>query len=599
MKKIIVCMLAIILAAPLVEAGYMKALFLYSDGERPLVPSKVKAWFLWKDRLYLDSVILTPADTAPGLGMPYQLLDSISTPYSDSVGWFTVNYLAIIGGDTVFASDPRSYIQKAGQIDDSVIIDMSSLNAVLDNDTTLASFLRAGIGGGFSSTLDSQTVARAVGAQLHDSAVAMLGTSRIWQLRGLQVIGTTGNDTAVIFKGFGSGPGLFAMGGASGSGVYARGGLTSGNAITAWTNNGHGMALYGSRANAGLYAEAIDSGQGAYFLGGNRLNGVGGAGTAYGIFIRGRADDAMQLTAGDSGSNKHALEAQGGHHAGGDAVRFLGHGTSGMGIRVTTESGIGLFAEGRGGNPGIKIDSGARMTIDTVVYVDSTRKAGSAGGVTGTTDTSAILALGMNHPNIFGSRNGVGLHAVSLCAYDSNHAQVVPGTRLAVRNLNQSALLALGATGTNGEVHLNLDTGRYVVSAIAPGYIFAAFDTILVDGPGVDTSFGYRFDPGSPNAPHLCRVYGFFSSIGGTPLEGVVVSAQLAGGVVRYDSIIVSPFQTGVTSDSLGYFHLDLIPSDSLNPSGSEYIISATYPAGTVLRKKLKIPGTTSWQLNW
>jgi hypothetical protein len=610
------------------QAGYMKASLMLSDGERPRLPQKVKAWFLWKDRIYLDSVILMPGDTIAGLRMPFQLVDSISTTYTDSVGWYRVNYMIIDAqGDTLFASDPvtdvgavpaltwnNNYIAQAGRTVAGVTVSANNdktgyrlsstgIDDIWDDDST--GHLSPGSKMGYqasrtaASTLDSSTVAKAVGGQLHDSSVAMVGVGRIWQLRGLKVLGTSGNDTGVVIKGYGSGPGFFAMGGTTGAGLYTRGGITSGNAITAWTSNGHGLAVFGSADKAALYAEAIDSGQGAYFLGGNRLNGQNGAGSAFGMFIRGRADDALQLTAGDSATNKHAVEMQGGNHAGGDALRILGRGTSGMGVRVTTDDGIGIYAQGQSGHPGLMVDGGGRVTIDTVKFVDTVRSVGSAGGVTGTTDTAAILVLGRNHPEIFGGAGGGGAHAVRLTAFDEESHQVVPGVRLAVYNAARSALAALGATGPDGAAGFNLDSGSYIISSFAPGYLFSAYDTIIVSANMQDTVAGSRFDPGSPANPNLCRMYGFFYGIDGQPLADVEVEVQLADGAARYDNILISPYKKSVKSDSSGYFSMDLIPSDDLNPGGSEYLISASYPAGAVLKKKLTIPRSSGWQLTW
>lgn len=118
----------------------------------------------------------------------------------------------------------------------------------------------------------------------------------ILQLRGLHLVGTTPGDTAIKAIGNGSGHGAYFGSSGTGDGGVFRGGLISGHGIIGWTTDGHGMALYGSREKSGLYCEAIDSGAGAYFMGGDEANG-GDYGP--GIRIRGRVDDGLYISADD------------------------------------------------------------------------------------------------------------------------------------------------------------------------------------------------------------------------------------------------------------------------------------------------------------
>jgi hypothetical protein len=197
-----------------------------------------------------------------------------------------------------------------------------------------------------------------------------------------------------------------------------------------------------------------------------------------------------------------------------------------------------------------------------------------------------------------GTPTGSGTYPVTVTAFDSSSMQVVPGVRVSVHNLSLSALVAWGMTASSGAGHFNLDTGSYIISLSAPGYVFSAYDTIIVTGSRHDSIAGYRFDPGLPSSPDLCRAYGYFYGIDGQPLAGVVVTAQLDG-VVRHDSLIISPYKRSATSDSAGYFQLDLIPSADLDPGGAVYLVSATYPVGTILKKVVSVPKTTNWLLTW
>ena len=200
---------------------------------------------------------------------------------------------------------------------------------------------------------------------------------------------------------------------------------------------------------------------------------------------------------------------------------------------------------------------------------------------------------------ISGMSSGSGLYARTVVAYDSSGARVIPGAAISVRNLGQTALLAGGVTDSEGKVAFNLDGDSLLLLAAGIGYQFDAFDTITVDGAGVDTMFGDRFDPGTPYSPQLCRVYGWVYRSNGLPETGAAVTAQLPSGALRSGMVIVSPYAVATETDSVGYFYLDLIPSDSLLPPGTRYEVTVTRSDGAILREKLLVPVASNWRIDW
>lgn len=200
---------------------------------------------------------------------------------------------------------------------------------------------------------------------------------------------------------------------------------------------------------------------------------------------------------------------------------------------------------------------------------------------------------------VSGLGSGSGTYSVTIIARDSSADQVVPGVSLSVRNLDQSSLIAVGLTDIYGAATFNLDIDTYLVAATAPGYLFDAYDSVEIAGAQTDTLSGYTFDPGAPSSPSLCRVYGHLYGVSGLPQEDVRVAAFLPDGVTRSGTMIVSPFAIETTSDSAGYFYLDLIPSDSLVPIGSSYEFSITRTDGGILRQRLTVPAQSSWRLSW
>lgn len=292
--------------------------------------------------------------------------------------------------------------------------------------------------------------------------------------------------------------------------------------------------------------------------------------------------------------------------------------------RVAEKTGYRLSSEGVGdvwANPSRTL-SGLGFALDsadfsdscfdevhfTAGYFDSTR--GSAGG-----PDSAVLARAVwnapsaNHTTagtfgdyldarVSGLGLGGGAFTVTLTATDTLAGQTVPGVRVAVRNLEQTSLLAVGRTDPSGQVRFNLDAGSFLLMADAPGYLFAPFDTLIVTGATLATAAGRRFDPGAPAAPTLCRVYGFVYDVTGLPDPGAVVSAGLPKGVSRTGELIVSPSAVTTATDTTGYFCLDLIPSAMLD-GVPKYEVTITRTDGTILRKRITAPSQASWALSW
>ncbi len=200
---------------------------------------------------------------------------------------------------------------------------------------------------------------------------------------------------------------------------------------------------------------------------------------------------------------------------------------------------------------------------------------------------------------ISGLSGGGGGYSYQLVVVDSGVSQVIPGVSLTIRNLDQSALIAIGTSNTLGVASFNLNAASYVAIASSPGYIFENFDTLDIAGASVDSVYGYQFDPGTPADPDLCRVYGYLYDIEGNPEDEATVAGSLPSGVSRFGSTIVSPFRKETDTDVSGYFYIDLIPSVNLTPADSKYEITITLSDGTVLRERLLVPDLSSWMLTW
>ena len=200
---------------------------------------------------------------------------------------------------------------------------------------------------------------------------------------------------------------------------------------------------------------------------------------------------------------------------------------------------------------------------------------------------------------ISGMGTGSGLYSYTIQLFDTSSSQAVPGTRTMVRNLEQTALIATGLSDTYGVISFNLDADSFIVVASSPGYIFEAYDTVVVTAAGVDTILCAGFDPGVPTFPTFCRIWGYLFNANGQAEDNVDVSAHIPSGVTTFANGIITPTAVSTATDSNGYFYLDLLPSVLLGSDGAEYEITISRQDGTILRQRLDIPDSTSWQLRW
>jgi hypothetical protein len=401
------------------------------------------------------------------------------------------------------------------------------------------------------------------------------GFDNILQLRGLHIRGTTGSDTAFIASAAGGGTGAFFQGGTTGG---------DGIRSSALSNGTHGLRLGGAGTGHGLSTWGGETGHGIYSQGGS----LGGAGTRFRAVANG--DPGLILSGDGNGRDFDASET--------DSLLAAAASIS-IGEKVweyDSSDVSGLQAMGT-------------LVKDTSAYQ------GSASGLTATDVADSVWNRPFAGPFSAGSMgdslsspsyvqgsaigSGSGAFAVSITVYDSTIAQVIPGVSVHVRNLSQTALVAISRSDVSGSVLVNLDADSFLVVASAAGYQFSPFDSLVVSGGASDTIYGVQFYPGIPSSPSLCRVYGHLYTVDGQPETGATVSAFLPEGVQRSGNLVISPFSVSAVSDSTGYFFLDLIPSDSLLPDTAQYEFTITRTDGTILRQRLMVPDADSWQLTW
>lgn len=175
------------------------------------------------------------------------------------------------------------------------------------------------------------------------------------------------------------------------------------------------------------------------------------------------------------------------------------------------------------------------------------------------------------------------------------------GVFLRVYNSGETATAAGGTTDANGCRIFTLEESDYRVYAYQGGYTFAPQpESIGVASGGLtDTIWGVPFDPGAPATAELCRVYGWVYNLSGDTLSGATVNARVIQSPLRYQNIVISPYNLTTTTDSAGYWSLDLFPSAALTPDTTLYEFTIRFTSGAILRRKVAVPEATEWLLTW
>ncbi len=196
---------------------------------------------------------------------------------------------------------------------------------------------------------------------------------------------------------------------------------------------------------------------------------------------------------------------------------------------------------------------------------------------------------------------GSGAIPCSLYVFNSADSSAMQGIRIRFMNEGQNATEALGVTNSSGRVVVSLDEATYRVWGYKAGTEFSGIPhTLVVSEPAInDTIWGSVFEPGDPVSPELCRTYGWVSDLSGNGISGVTVMARIEKTPIRYMGTIISPYYKSTSTDSLGYWELDLLPNSVLDPADSKYEFEIYYEPGRIARKKVIIPDQAGWELDW
>jgi hypothetical protein len=486
--------------------------------------------------------------------------------------------------------------------------------------------------------------------------VMMTDSGYVLKLGGIRLRALNSGDTAFIATGSGSGFGGIFHGGSVGTGLVVEAGAGGGYGLfTRGSGNGYaGIMATGNTGNVhGIYALRTGTGN-DIFLGGNHrvrgsIDSIGNNGVAViadGVWNEDTTGHyspphmaymASQTGSGGGGADTVAIKAMHQNNpgliiiddtlAGGEQVAVMPDDWS-----ATDSTAYQGAASGLDSNKvaqvfnsfGWGIDSSLHLTYlvvrdsaDSALLLVSNYGGGDAlqfnalsegdgidinttagrdidADIDGTIDSVNYLKRGVS------CCSGSGAKSYTIYVADSTDGAATLLSGVMVTAYSMSGDLQAGMkTDSYGKVTYATDLDSLILIVSKFNY-HTTPDTIVVSTTGfVDTAYVYHGTIPTSGSPDLCRLYGFIYDISGNPDENATVSAWLPAGVSRYDSSIISPFRVETTTDSTGYFYLDLIPNVNLIPDTSRYEITIVRTDGTVLRERVAIPDEESWRLSW
>ena len=197
------------------------------------------------------------------------------------------------------------------------------------------------------------------------------------------------------------------------------------------------------------------------------------------------------------------------------------------------------------------------------------------------------------------SGSGGGVHQVSIFTKQSSDSAEISGASVQILNLTQASTLGFLSTNASGKAVFALDSDTFLVRMSKPGWIFNVPETLIVTGNTDTIYYADIFNPGSPPSAELCRVYGWVKDIQNLALSEVKIEASIQTIPLKYQGVIISPYFRSTSTDSEGYWNLDLYPNSVLFPDTTQYEFLIYSTKGTILRLKATVPDQSSWELSF
>ncbi|MEW5702772.1 MAG: hypothetical protein AB1792_11155 [Candidatus Zixiibacteriota bacterium] len=327
---------------------------------------------------------------------------------------------------------------------------------------------------------------------------------------------------------------------------------------------------------------------------------ISGLGSAHGIDIDGGSNGSGIVAYGyGAGSGIKALSQTSGQGI------YAAAGGTGAGLRVESSNGSALYvvsgAEFGDNEPAVKIEVVENDSAAVVLSSSTKVPAGFRSVLAASDSINAHAPHSDNWAAVGGGGTGAIPCTLSVAAVIGTDTVAVASAFVRVYNAGETATAAFGTTDASGRAIFALEATTYHAYGYLSGYIFAPQPTIVAVGTsgGHDTLWATPFDPGTPATAELCRVYGWVSNLSGNELSGVMVRARIPESPLRYQNVVISPYERQTTTDSAGHWFMDLYPSSVLTPNSTRYEFEIRLESGAVLRRRISVPDSASWLLTW
>ena len=172
---------------------------------------------------------------------------------------------------------------------------------------------------------------------------------------------------------------------------------------------------------------------------------------------------------------------------------------------------------------------------------------------------------------------GPGSNVVNILVNDIATSLPIPDTFVKVTDTTNILTVAKGYTNSSGIFPVGLDDGDYNVILRKAFTEFTVPESLTVAGSGTYTYEGSGFSPTNPSASGTCVVYGWVTDIGGSPVKNAKIKATETIDSRFNDSNKIVKVTKTASSDSSGYFELELLRSSALTHEGVKYRINITY----------------------
>lgn len=159
-----------------------------------------------------------------------------------------------------------------------------------------------------------------------------------------------------------------------------------------------------------------------------------------------------------------------------------------------------------------------------------------------------------------------GAYSLTIVTWDSVNSAAIPNATLTIQNTTLTTTLEHGKTNANGLRLFNVPNDSLQVTPYQYRFTFPGTYKYKISSNTVDT---INASPLANPEPVTCEVYGYIFRPNSVSKSGITVRASINSNKVKLtrNNIPISPIWVTDTTDTNGYWTMNLYVSDSLSPA--------------------------------